>query len=302
MRQAAFVINPLRARHVELLKARCRQAAARNGWEALFMGTEAGETGPELSSHLEVYAGQPGDKLVFAVGGDGTVRACAHVLAGSGIALAIVPRGTANLFARALGVPSDLAGALSTGFCGLDLDVDVPDADGQTFVAMAGLGIDAAVVQGTSKLLKDYLGWLAYALAALPYLAGPVHEITVEVDGAGPMVRNAHCVVVGNVGLLPGGFNLLKGARVDDGLLDVGVLSPHGVVGWLVVARRTVGGRHRTGPELEHFQGSRIEVSSTTELCRQLDGDVIAPGRSLSVHLRARALRVRVPERHRIGE
>jgi undecaprenyl-diphosphatase len=302
MRQAAFVINPVRARHVALLKARCRQAAARQGWGALFMGTEAGETGPELSSHLEVYAGQPGDKLVFAIGGDGTVRACAHALAGSGIALGIVPRGTANLFARALGVPSDLAGALSTGFCGQDMDVDVPDADGQTFVAMAGLGLDADVVEATPKVLKDYLGWLAYALAAVPHLARPVHEITIQVDGAAPMVRDAHCVVVGNVGLLPGGFSLLKGARIDDGLLDVGVLCPRGIVGWLAVARRTVGGRHRTGPELEHFQGSRIEVSSTIELCRQLDGDVIAPGRSLSVRLRPRALRVRVPERHRIGE
>ena len=159
------------------------------------------------------------------------------------------------------------------------------------------------MVEGTPKLLKDYLGWLAYALAAVPHLAGPVHEITVR--GRRRRIlwsARAHCVVVGNVGLLPGGFNLLRGARVDDGLLDVGVLSPHGVVGWLALARRTVGGRHRTGASLEHFQGSRIEVSSTTELCRQLDGDVISPGRSLSVRLRAKALRVRAPERHRIGE
>ena len=191
MRQAAFVINPVRARHVELLKARCRQAAARHGWEALFMGTEAGETGPELSSHLEVYAGQPGDKLVFAVGGDGTVRACAHALAGSGIALAIVPRGTANLFARALGVPSDLAGALFTGFCGLDLDVDVPDADGQTFVAMAGLGIDAAVVEGTPKLLKDYLGWLAYA----QYRTSPVRSTRSPLRSTAPHLWCATLIV-----------------------------------------------------------------------------------------------------------
>ena len=82
----------------------------------------------------------------------------------------------------------------------------------------------------------------------VPHLARPVHEITVQVDDAAPLVRAAHCVVVGNVGLFPGGFNLLRGARVDDGLLDVGILSPHGLVGWLAVARRTVGGRHRTGP------------------------------------------------------
>jgi undecaprenyl-diphosphatase len=302
MKEAAFVINPVHTRHVELLKARCRQAAARHGWDALFMGTEAGESGPELSSHLQAYADRRGDKLVFAVGGDGTVRACAHALAGRGIALAVVPRGTANLFARALGAPSDLAGALSTGFSGRDTYVDLPDADGQTFVAMAGLGIDATVVQATPKVLKDHLGWLAYALAAVPNLAGPVHEVTVRVDGAQPIAREARCVVVANVGVLPGGFTLLRGARVDDGLLDVGVLSPRGVAGWLALARRTVGGRHRTGPELEHFRGAHIEVSSQTELCRELDGDVIAPGRSLSVRVRAGGLKVRVPERHRIGQ
>jgi undecaprenyl-diphosphatase len=184
---------------------------------------------------------------------------------------------------------------LSTGFGGRDVYVDLPAANGQTFVAMAGLGIDAAVVEGTPKVLKDYLGWLAYAMAALPRLAGPAHEITVQIDGAGPVVREAHCVVVANVGILPGGFMLLRGARVDDGLLDVGVLSPRGVVGWLLLARRTVGGRHRPQRDLEHFQGANIEVSSRTELWRQLDGDVIGLGRSLSVSLRAKALRVRVP-------
>ena len=295
MREAVFVINPARTRHVELLTARCREAAAQNGWGALFMGTEPGETGPVLSSHLEAYVGRPGDRLVFAVGGDGTIRACAHALAGRGVALAIVPRGTANLLARALGVPSDLAAALSTGFSGRDVDVDLPEADGQTFVAMAGLGIDAAVVEGTPRLLKDHLGWLAYAVAAVPYLVGPAHEITVRIDDAEPLVRHAHCVVVGNVGVLPGGFTLLRGARVDDGLLDVGVLSPGGVSGWLAVARRTIGGRPGAGRELEHYQGARIEVTSEAELWRELDGDIIAPGRSLSVSVRAKALRVRVP-------
>jgi diacylglycerol kinase family enzyme len=259
------------------------------------MGTEAGETGPQLSTHLQDYVGRPGDKLVFAIGGDGTVRACAHALAGRGIALAIVPRGTANLFARTLGVPSDLAGALATGFDGRDVDVDLPQADGETFVAMAGLGIDGAVVEGTSKLLKDHFGWLAYAVAAVPQLAGPRHEITVRIDDRDPLVRQAHCVVVGNVGVVPGGFVLLRGARVDDGLLDVGVLSPAGAVGWLRLARQTVGGRSGTGRELEHFQGAHIEVSSATQLWRQLDGDVIGPGRSLSVSVWAKALRMRVP-------
>ena len=259
------------------------------------MGTEPGGTGPDLGARLRAYSSGPGDRLVFAVGGDGTIRACAQALAGTGVALAIVPRGTANLFARALGLPSELAAALSTGFSGRDADLDLPEADGQTFVAMAGLGIDAAVVEGTPKALKDHLGWLAYAVAAVPHLVGPAHEITVCIDDGEPLVRLAHCVVVANVGVLPGGFTLLRGARPDDGLLDVGVLCPRSLVGWLAVARRTVGGRHGAERELEHYRGAHVEVSSTAELWRELDGDVISPGRSLSVRLRAGALRVRVP-------
>ncbi len=106
MRNVAFVINPVSIRHMGVLQSHCRELAAANGWEPELMGTVAGESAPELLGHLSRYAEAGGDRLVFAVGGDGTVRACATALAHTGAALAIVPRGTANLFARALGVPS----------------------------------------------------------------------------------------------------------------------------------------------------------------------------------------------------
>jgi undecaprenyl-diphosphatase len=294
MREAAFVINPDRARHVELLKARCRDGAADHGWAVEFMVGEAGPGLSTLGARLRAYAAGPGERLVFAVGGDGTVRACADAVTGTATALAIVPRGTANLLARSLGIPSGLAAALGTGFAGRDKEVDLPWADGQTFVAMAGLGTDAAVVQATPDTLKDHLGWLGYAVAALPHLTGPAHELSVRIDGGEPLVRRAHCVVVGNVGLLPGGFTLLPGARVDDGVLDIGIISPRSVAGWLLVARRAVGGRHQGGA-VEHYRGSSVEVTTEAEVWRQLDGDVIGTGRSLSVGLRPGALRVRVP-------
>ena len=146
--------------------------------------------------------------------------------------LAIVPRGTANLAARALRIPARLDAALAAGFGGRDRQVDLAEADGMLFAAMAGIGLDAAVVDGTPDLLKRHLGWLAYAAGGVTRLAGRRRMFTVRLDGGPPLTRLARSVVVGNVGLLPGGFALLPDARLDDGLLDVGILAPAGPAGW----------------------------------------------------------------------
>jgi diacylglycerol kinase family enzyme len=102
-------------------------------------------------------------------------------------------------------------------------------------------------------------------------------------------------VVVGNAGLLPGGFTLLPQARLDDGLLDVGILAPSGAAGWLRVAHRVLTRSVRGGSQLERHQARRVEIEAEKELPREVDGEVITPGRSLTVTLLRRALTVRVP-------
>jgi undecaprenyl-diphosphatase len=102
-------------------------------------------------------------------------------------------------------------------------------------------------------------------------------------------------VVVGNAGLLPGGFALLPDARVDDGVLDVGILAPPGILGWGLVAQRVLTGSRRDDRNLERYRAHRIEISADTELPREVDGEVIAPARSLTITVRPAALLVRVP-------
>jgi diacylglycerol kinase family enzyme len=294
-REVAFVINPVRIRRVDAFKERCRDLAATNGWQPQFMGTEAGETSPQLQSHLSRFVAGTGDRLVFAVGGDGTVRACVHALAYSGVPLAIVPRGTANLFAHALGLPSKLGPALAVGFGEHERQVDLAVADGSPFVAMAGIGLDAAVVRSTPRLLKDHLGWVGYGVGALAHLGSSTKEMTVRLDGGDLFVRRAQSVVIGNVGILPGGFSLLPGASLDDGLLDIGILRPKGLLGWASVARWVVAGKHHPDRHFEHYTARHVEVSTESELPRELDGDLIAPGRSLVANVWHRALLVRAP-------
>jgi diacylglycerol kinase family enzyme len=291
MALVAFVVNRTLLRDPRRFLLRCRAAATDRGWEPWF-----GPAGVQDSLALTRRAVAAGASLVFAAGGDGTVRACAEALAGTGVPLAIVPLGTANLTARALGVPSQGGRAVEAGFGGRDHAIDlalVEGAGGTWFAAMAGIGLDAAVVAGAGERLKRRLGWAAYAAAGVRRLALPPREFTIRPDGAEPLHRRARSVVVANAGLLPGGFTLLPAARLDDGLLDVGILAPSGGWDWIRLAGRVLAqGQDRA---LECLQARRVQVSADAVLPRQIDGEVVAPGRALSVSVRPGTLTVRLP-------
>ena len=294
-----FVVNRMLLRDPRRFLRRCRLAADDRGWKSWFVPTSQAEDGLALTRR----AVAAGASLVFAAGGDGTVRACAEALAGTGVPLAIVPLGTANLTARALGVPARADRAVDAGFDGRDRRIDLALLDGNgldgtgvdmtsrsgtegsatAFAAMAGIGLDAAVVEAAGEQFKRRLGWVAYGVAGVTRLSLPPRDFTVRLDDAEPLRRRARCVVVANAGLLPGGFTLLPEARLDDGLLDVGILAPSGTWGWVRVAGRVLARGRRQDSSLERFQARRIQVSADVELPRQVDGEVIAPGQTLSV-------------------
>lgn len=291
MPPVAVVVNRTRIRDLGRFRRQFSAAAAAAGWEPRFLETSREDGGLELAR--DAVAADA--RLVFAAGGDGTVRACAQALARTGVPLAIVPLGTANLAARALGVPFQLQAALAAGFGGDERWIDLGVADGMPFVAMAGLGLDAAVVGATPGLLKRRLGWPAYAVAGIACLPRRPHRFTVCLDDGEPLTRRARSVVVGNAGLLPGGFTLLPRARLDDGQLDVGILAPTGPFGWGRVAHRVLARSPRDDRQLERYRARRIEIHTDAELPREVDGEMITPGRSLTITLRPGALLVRVP-------
>ncbi len=293
---AAFVVNSTRVRDLTGFRQRCQRAAAALGWDTWFGETTGEDRGPGLAR----AALAAGARLVFAAGGDGTVRGCVQALAGTQVPLAILPLGTANLAARALGVPASLPAALAAGFQGRDRRIDLASADGMTFAAMAGMGLDAAVVGAAPQRLKDGLGWLAYAGAGAMRLAGRGSWFTVRLDGQEPLRIQARSVVAGNAGLLPGGFTLLPAAQLDDGLLDVGILAPADLAGWVRVAHRVLTGSPHDDRHLTRLRARQVEITADRELPRQVDGEVIEPGRSLTISLHRRALTVRVPH-PRIG-
>ncbi|MFG2867176.1 diacylglycerol kinase family protein [Streptomyces sp. NPDC048338] len=262
--------------------------------------------------------------LVVACGGDGTVRACADVVAGTDITLAVVPCGTGNLLARNLGLPLDPVTALHEALGGDCFGIDVGRVRGDglrpaRFTVMTGAGFDAAMVRDASPRLKARLGWAAYLLAAARHLRDPRTRVSLRVDGGRRRRHRARMVVVGNVGALQGGVELLPGARADSGRLDVVLFDPDGAAGWLAVTGHLVsrvlrrrstgprlvpgqaadpagtGGRSVAGGALTYYRGRHIDIRFAGAQPREVDGDTVTDGRRLTVETEPGALRVRLP-------
>jgi diacylglycerol kinase family enzyme len=294
-RRVAVVVNGARVRDAPALRRACERAAAAAGWRRpLLVPTTPDDAGTRGASQ----ALEAGAALVVVVGGDGTVRACAQALTGTDVPLAIVPAGSANLTARALGLPGRLIPALQVAFHGRDRQIDLGSVDGAVFAAMAGIGLDAAVVAGAHRLAKRLAGWPAYAVAATGQLLRRPVTFDIRIDGGAPLRRRARCVTVGNSGALPGGFAVMPDARLDDGRLDVVVLAPAGPLGWADVGYRVALGSRRDDGQLERFRARTVEIRAAgpeVGLPRQLDGELIGSSATLAARVLPGALHVKAP-------
>ena len=154
---------------------------------------------------------------------------------------------------------------------------------------MAGMGFDAAMMQDTSSALKARFGAPAYVLSAIKHLRDRPMRATIRIDDDPPFARRIKSVLVGNVGRLQGGIRLLPDADPDNGRLDVALLAPHTLWHWGRLALAVLLRRERV-PRMQILRGSRISVVSDRDQPRELDGDVIEPGRTLTVVVRPRAL------------
>jgi len=236
-----------------------------------------------------------GAETIFVWGGDGMVQRCVDVLAGSEARLAILPAGTANLFASNLGIPDDIGDAVRVGLDGQERKLDLGKMNGEHFAVMAGAGLDARMIKDADGGPKDRYGRLAYIWAASKNLRVEPFKARIEVNGDLWYKGDASCLLVGNVGALFGGLEAFDSASPEDGQLELGVTRAESVGEWARTVARTAIGSAADSPFVQATKAERIDVELGRKVLYELDGGERKEVKRLKVKVKPAALTVMVP-------
>ena len=253
------------------------------------------------------------DRCIVA-GGDGTLRQVVQYLMQEHIRIpiGIIPVGTGNILARNLGISLDVEQAAQTALNGTPREIDIGKAKiaGEQplfFTGIAGLGLDAKIMEKTDSKLKRRIGWVAYIEGGIRALPAKFQKFTITVDGAEPRKVKVLTLIIANTGTLPGHVELIPDARVDDGNLDVAVIGPRWIWNWIDVLGRITWQNRFIRPivlgrkimdatadlkSLEYLRGKKIKVESETECTLQVDGDPIKAVNQVSFEVIPKALLV----------
>jgi YegS/Rv2252/BmrU family lipid kinase len=232
-------------------------------------------------------------ETVAALGGDGLLRPLAGALKHTQSALAIIPGGRGNDFARVLGIPTDPEEAARIAVEGQERLLDVGDVEGTPFLGIASFGLDSDCnrIANEAKLVR---GNAVYLYAALRGLAAwKPAAFTVRVDGEGHEFTG-YSVAVGNSKAYGGGMFVFPQAELDDGKLDVMLCKQTPKLRFLRELPKVFKGTHLDSESLEFVRGAEIEVSADRPFVIYADGDPIAATPAI-LRVERRCLRVIVP-------
>ncbi|WP_201774088.1 diacylglycerol/lipid kinase family protein [Demequina oxidasica] len=236
-----------------------------------------------------------GADLIFVWGGDGTVQRCINTVADTDAVIAILPAGTANLLATNLGVPQDVAEAVTIGLHGDRRTLDLATANGEHFAVMAGAGLDALMIDGADAGLKDRMGRAAYLWTGARNLKTSPVNAKVEVDGRTFHKGEVTCVLMGNVKDVFGDIEVFDGARPDDGLLEIGIVTAQSQGEWIRTLGTVVMGKTENSPFVITARGSKFKMKFDAPTPYEIDGGVRKKVKKLKVKVRPKAITICVP-------
>ena len=214
-----------------------------------------------------------GAAVVVACGGDGTIAEMLPALSATGVSLGVLPFGTANDFARGLGIPLRLDRAVANLVKGRPKAVDLGWAGDRLFCTVAAFGFDAEVSQAMNEGRVPISGTSGYVYASLRHLSvfqPPTVRLTGEFGHIeGPVLL----VATGNTRSYGGGMKIVPAAAPFDGKLDICIVSP--VSRWTVMAvlPRVLFGRHVNHPAVRMVRSSWLQIDTPEPHAIQADGE-----------------------------
>ena len=256
---------------------------ARGGGEVLELAKKA------------VASGAP---TLVAAGGDGTVSTVASAIVGTPVALGIVPLGTLNHFARDVGIPLDLDGAVRVIVANRPIQVDAGEVNGRPFINNSSIGLYPTLVLHRNEQQRR-LGrgkWHALFWAAMSVLRRhPMLDVRLSLDQDAAR-RRTPFVFIGNNEYRMEGFQIGTRGRLDAGVLSVYITQRHGRRGLLGLAFRALFGRLPQSRDFEALTAHTVGIETRhPRLPVATDGEVTMMDMPLEYRVRRGALRLIVP-------
>ncbi len=262
---------------------------------------EIKETDPDEGARPAIEeALKNGATQIVACGGDGTIMSAVNALARlekePKTVFSIIPGGTANLLAQALGIPDTVPEAVEIAVNGRDRLIDLGQCKDDFFALGLGLGLTEKLVSGTSSKEKEKLGRLAYAKAMLAEMGQKPHRFSFKLDDGKEQKSVGVALVVANAGEISDNWKFAPKAEMDDGKLDLVVLHRLMLRDLLRLAWRGIFGKIEEDRAVSFFQGAKIELTTDPPLDMQIDGEVVDTKPPLTIEVRPKSLKVRVPQ------
>jgi len=237
--------------------------------------------------------------IIVAGGGDGSINAVASVLIDTPIALGVLPLGTLNHFAKALGLPMDVDAAAAVVIAGHTTQVDIGEVNGRIFLNNSSLGLYPRLVRHR-EAQQEQLGrgkWPAALWAAVAVLRRhALLDLRLAVDDR-EIRRRTALVFVGNNVYAMSGLHIGERERLDAGQLGVYVAHRGGRLGLLRLALRALFGQLRAAADFDALVTTGVDIETRrARLSVAIDGEVTSMTAPLHYRTRPRALRVIVAD------
>ena len=279
IRKATLISNPKTGRYVSRRRQLRPIQDVASRLQSLGIAVDLQLTsGPGEATEIAARAVRNGSSDVIVAGGDGTINEAIQGLAGTAARLAIIPRGTANVLARELGLPLDDDKAAAVVAQGksrtiyLGLVVDEVTNESRQFVLMAGIGLDASVVGGVQPSLKKRIGKGAFWLSGLSHLANwnPT-PFTLEIDGN---KYTATFAAIGKAAKYGGDLAITPGARLDEREFEICIINTMSRLCYLnLLSHAMREGMPRDNPEVRFVKAASVKAYGDAQV--QIDGELI---------------------------
>ena len=235
-------------------------------------------TRPHEATEIATRAARNGSSDVFVAGGDGTINEVIQGLAGTKARLGIIPRGTANVLARELGLPLDEQEAVAVAARGksrrihLGFAIDERNNLRRHFALMAGIGLDASIVRDVRPRLKKRIGKGAFWISGLSHLASwSPHPFNLEIDGR---EYTATFAAIGKAPRYGGDLAITPGARLDEPEFEVCMIETSNRLRYLrLLSHAMRAGMPRDNPAVKFVKTDRVKAYGDAPV--QIDGELI---------------------------